>query len=82
MRPEDAPAKMTNREASDRLIQEGEAAMERSAAEKARNNNLNSRKRGGDEKNDLNKRNPKKLRKLKHQVAEDDWGLEVGEIDE
>ena len=56
--------------------------MENRAGEKAKNINLKGRKRGGEEKDDLNKRNSKKMRKLKHRVEEADWGLDENEIDE
>ena len=82
LRPEDAPTKTTGRDVADRLIKEGEAAMEKRAGEKAKNIYLKGRKRGGEEKDDLNKRNSKKMRKLKHRVEDSDWGLDENEIDE
>ena len=84
LRPEDAPQKKTRVEGYpsrlERVEKEGMEIMSRRAEERAEKNNRNSRKRGGEE--DLNKRNKKKMRKLKHAVVDEDWGLESDELAE
>ena len=72
MKPEDNKPTKSKGEDPCKLEMEEVETMSRRAAERANMTGLKTRRRGS-ENEDQNKRNKKKIRKLKHAVASSDW---------